>query len=155
MPFFRASEAGLIQDEGVEAYLDFTWKNLLYYLEESSQYLQIARAYALAQVVSQAPKLRQLRAYTSYSRFCFSRCTGYPFTYDCPSANWIGDDQFEVYAPTNPPGDWHKNGVGKGGDVFATAQLLVEHLPPNCGPAVLGTADDLKRPQSVEVVVAS
>lgn len=142
MPFFRAYEAGLIQDKGREAYLDYRWEELFKYLKESSRYLLIAQNYMLAQAVSQTPKLRQLRPYTSHDLFSFSRCLGYPFSSDCPSSQPIGEDQFQVYG-ASAPGEWHNNPIGIG-NAHEAARMLADALPPNCGPAVLGTADDLE-----------
>ena len=142
MSDFRAYEAGLVQDNGAEAYLDYRWQELLQYLEESSKYLMVAQVYRLAQIASQQPQLRQLRAYTSHNRFCFSRCAGFPFTSDCPSAQPFGEDYFQVYADSATSG-WHENPIGFG-NAEQAAQMLANALPPNCGPAVLGTADDLE-----------
>lgn len=142
MPFFRAFEAGLVQDKGRDVYLDYEWRELFRVLDEYSKYFQFAQLYKLAQIASEAPKLRQLRPYTSVGRFCFSRCLGFPFSYDCPSALWMGEEQFQVYG-ASAMNEWSKNPVGIGNATEA-AQMLANALPPGCGPAVLGTADDLK-----------
>ena len=142
MPFFRASESGLIQDKGRDAYLDYQWGELFRVLDENSKYFTFAQLYKLAQIASQMPELRQLRPYTSVGRFCFSRCLGFPFSYDCPSAQAIAEKQIQVYA-ASPMNEWHKNPVGIGNATEA-AQMLADALPSNCGPAILGTADDLK-----------
>ena len=142
MPFFRAFESGLIQDKGRDAYLDYQWRELFRVLEENLEYFVFAQIYKLAQIASQTPKLRQLLPYTSVGRFCFSRCLGFPFSYDCPSAQAFGENYFQVYA-SNGMNEWDKNPIGFGNATEA-AQMLVDALPPDCGPAVLGTADDLK-----------
>ncbi len=81
------------------------------------------------------PKLRQLFPFMSVNRFCFSRCTGYPFSRDTPQVIPLGHDQYEV---TGSSGE----SLGKGNAANAVA-LAVAALPPNCGPAVPGTAKEL------------
>jgi len=86
------------------------------------------------------PQLRQLFPYTSLNMFCFSRCTGYPFTRDTPYVRPLTEGGYEVVSPT---------GVVLGrGDAEDAAELVVVHLPPDCGPAVAGTEDDLARPET-------
>jgi len=88
------------------------------------------------EAASQRPQLRRLFPYTSLNRFCFSRCTGYPFTLDTPFAQPLEEGGYEVISPS---------GVVLGrGDAEAAAELVVANLPPGCGPAVPGTADDLE-----------
>jgi pyruvoyl-dependent arginine decarboxylase (PvlArgDC) len=84
------------------------------------------------------PELRQLFPYTSMSYFCFSRCTGYPFTRDTPYVVTMSDGKYTVFAPSE-----EILGYGNGAEA---AELVVKNLPPNCGPAVAGTADDFQNP---------
>jgi hypothetical protein len=87
------------------------------------------------EAASRRPQLRQLFPYTSMNIFCFSRCTGYPFTLDTPFVRPVKENWYEV---------WSASGVVLGrGDAEAAAELVVANLPPGCGPAVPGTADDL------------
>jgi len=81
------------------------------------------------------PKLRQLFPFTSLNRFCFSRCTGYPFTHDIPRVVPLGQGQYKVIG---------SNGelLGRGNAAQAVT-LVVAALPLNCGPAVSGTAEQL------------
>ncbi len=83
------------------------------------------------------PKLRQLFPFTSLVSFCFSRCTGYPFTRDIPHVVPLGRDEFEVRSYSDEP-------LGRGNAAEAVA-IVVAALPPNCGPAVPGTAEQLAR----------
>jgi hypothetical protein len=87
------------------------------------------------EAASRRPQLRQLFPYTSMNIFCFSRCTGYPFTLDTPFVRPVKENWYEVLSAS---------GVALGrGDAEAAAELVVANLPPGCGPAVPGTADDL------------
>jgi hypothetical protein len=83
------------------------------------------------------PALRVLFPYTNYFALCFSRCTGYPYSGDCPAVVPTVEGRFAVL---NPRGSL----LGEGSAAEAL-DLVVRNLPVNCGPAVKGTADDLKR----------
>lgn len=84
---------------------------------------------------AQHPQLRQLFPYTTLGTFHFSRCTGQPYSGDCPSVFPIEDNLFEVSTST---GDV----IGRGNAAKAV-DLVVRHLPPNTGPAIFVTADEL------------
>jgi hypothetical protein len=87
------------------------------------------------EAASRRPQLRYLFPYTSMNTFCFSRCTGYPFTLDTPFVRPVKENWYEVLSAS---------GVVLGrGDAEAAAELVVANLPPGCGPAVPGTADDM------------
>jgi hypothetical protein len=106
------------------------WQEYLASLGESFPELMAFVAAAAAE-----PKLRQLFPFTSMNRFCFSRCTGYPFTLDTPHVVPLGRDQYEVISSSG-------ESLGRGNAEDAVA-LAVAALPPNCGPAVPGTAEQL------------
>lgn len=87
------------------------------------------------QVASEQPELSQLYPFNNYHSFCFSRCTGYPFTMDTPYVTPSGDGQYHVFSP---------NGMLLGHcDADAAVRMVVENLPPNCGPAIPGTAEEV------------
>jgi hypothetical protein len=90
---------------------------------------------AFVAVAAAEPKLRQLFPFTSLNRFCFSRCTGYPFTGDTPHVVPLGWDQYEVISASG-------DSLGRGNAVEAVA-FVVSNLPANCGPAIPGTAEEL------------
>lgn len=86
-------------------------------------------------------ELRQLYPYTSLTQLCFSRTTGYPFTKDCPVIQPQGDGTYAVYMPNS------QEFLGEG-TVEEVLDIAVKNLPPNCGPAVSGTADDFVSQQT-------
>ncbi|HKE55328.1 MAG TPA: DUF6193 family natural product biosynthesis protein [Pyrinomonadaceae bacterium] len=90
---------------------------------------------AFVSAAAAEPKLRQLFPFTSLNRFCFSRCTGYPFTHDTPEVVPLGSDEYEVISSSG-------ESLGRSNAAGAVA-LAVAALPPDCGPAVPGTADQL------------
>jgi len=89
----------------------------------------------IVQAAAKRPELRQLFPYTSLNMFCFSRCTGYPFTRDTPHVRQLPGGGYEVVGP-----DGRVLGRGNG---EAAADLVVRRLPARCGPAVAGTAEEL------------
>ncbi len=89
----------------------------------------------LIKAAMKRPELRQLFPFTSLNTLCFSRTTGYPFTHDCPSVASQGNGKYCVYAPSS-----HEV-IGEG-KIDEVMEIVIKHLPPNCGAAVNGTADD-------------
>jgi hypothetical protein len=109
---------------------------------------------ALIEAARMRPELRQLFPFTSLAALCFSRTTGYPFTDDCPHAVPIGHGRFRAHSPRHRIVQRRSGGIdyreaiydviGEG-TVEEVVKMLVDNLPPNCGPAVGGTAEDLLR----------
>jgi len=89
----------------------------------------------LIKAAMKKPELRQLFPYTSLTRLCFSRTTGYPFTHDCPIIEPQGDGRYSVYMPKS------QEIIGEG-TADEAVEIAVKNLPPKCGAAVNGTADD-------------
>lgn len=79
--------------------------------------------------------LRRLFPFTSLNRFCFSRCTGYPYSYDCPIVSPLKYGYYEILDANEKP-------IGRGNAIEAV-NLVLQNLPPNCGHARKGTARDL------------
>ena len=102
----------------------------------------------LIEAAMKQPELAQLFPFTSMNTLHFSRTTGYPFTNDCPFAVPIGNGRFRAYKTSVEVG--HVDRMGKvigEGNAEEVVAMLVANLPPNCGPAIDGTADDLKTEQ--------
>lgn len=87
--------------------------------------------------------LRMLFPYTSLNMFCFSRCTGYPYSNDCPCVIPVFTDKGSVAKPSRYKVCLRQINLGEG-DANEAAQLVLRNLPKDIGPAVPGTADDLK-----------
>jgi hypothetical protein len=66
----------------------------------------------------------------------FSRCTGKRWTWDIP---YIGPtkDGYMVQGPLR------SQTVGPAATAADAIAMVVERLPPNCGPAFIGTPDEL------------
>jgi hypothetical protein len=124
----RAEAAGYERGDEVEQ----RWQEYMANLGEPH-----AELVAFVRAAARRPELRQLFPYTSMYTFCFSRCTGYPFTRDIPRVTPLSDGHYEVTTPDGHP-------LGRG-NADAAVELVVKHLPADCGPAVPGTADDVSK----------
>jgi hypothetical protein len=81
--------------------------------------------------------LGKLFPFTSLYTLCFSRCTGYPYTYDTPTVtpvdkNVFGQSRYEVRLPSNQV-------IGRG-NAKASLSLVKANLPLDIKAAVKGTA---------------
>jgi len=133
--FFSPTESGKAHEGGV--IVEHKWQNLLEYWKGEKQPIGTPdrNPAQLIEAAMKRPILRQLFPYTSLISLCFSRTTGYPFTNDCPRIEPQGNGKYFVYAPDT----FDILGEGLVEDVL---DILINHLPPNCGSAVNGTADD-------------
>ncbi len=88
----------------------------------------------LADTLSRTWPFSHLFPTVSLEALCFSRCTGTPYSGDCPSVVWLSPGHYEVRTRGgNEP-------IG-GGDEATALNLLRAALPPGCGPAVQGSAE--------------
>jgi hypothetical protein len=165
--FFSPTEDGIAHEAG--KYVEHRWKSLLeswktrenpfkirnhqelsYFLSLNlQQQLRFVKAYffyrshsnkkyspiPLIEAAMKRSELRQLFPFTSLNALCFSRTTGYPFTSDCPAVEPRGNDTYVVYAPGS------LDIIGEGA-IDEVMEIAIKHLPPNCGAAVHGTAND-------------
>ncbi|MCX4422160.1 MULTISPECIES: DUF6193 family natural product biosynthesis protein [Streptomyces] len=83
--------------------------------------------------------LRQLYPYNSHFALHLSSCTRYPYVLRVPSVLPRYDGRFRVFVP--------RVGtlLGETDTAEAAVALVVAHLPAGLGPAVAGSADDLRR----------
>ncbi len=114
--------------------IEWQWESLKNYIPKD--FPELVPFFELA---SKNQIINQLFPYTSLNYFCLSRCTGYPFTNDCPSVvaklkNGKELDYYEVRSKGN-----RKIGKGNAEEVL---QIVLDSLPENCERAVRGTAED-------------
>ncbi|MEU4220785.1 DUF6193 family natural product biosynthesis protein [Actinoplanes sp. NPDC026623] len=97
--------------------------------------------HALIEAAYAEPRLRALFPFHSHRSLNFSRCTGFPYTHDVPVITPVAGRYrvtgWETRSPRGPAD------IGETGDPRDAVALVVANLPPGCGPAVAGTADDL------------
>ena len=127
-------------ERGAEFFVTEKWRSLERLVEDPRSHMD--GLLPLIREAAKRPELRRLLPFTSLSRLCFSRTTGYPYTHDCPLGWPVKSGLFRVVAADE------RTVLGEG-DAPRAADLLVANLPQNCGPAVHGTRDDLKGPSPV------
>lgn len=149
-PFVGVESTAECHEQGAAAEVERQWQALLNRVRSEEHHNDLI---PLVEKAMECSVLRWLFPYTSLYTLCFSRCTGYPFLggcpYACPSSRvvyqgFLSPDQGDVLRPDKPYTvfDSKRQLLGQG-DAPEAIELIVKHLPPNCGPAVQGTADDL------------
>jgi hypothetical protein len=131
-PEVAVSKDAAYYEAGPESYVEYGWTTLLDRIRETLPHL-----YPVVQLAYDTPVLRQLLPYTSLDRLCFSQCTGYPFTTDCPLIYPIGEGAFRVLTLSQR---W----LGEG-DAETALKIALANWPGDYGPAVHGTAENLNR----------
>jgi hypothetical protein len=150
-PFFKSAPKAISHEHGAAAEVERKWQSLLSHVRSDKYKSELL---PLVEKAIEVPVLRRLFPFTSLSALCFSRCTGFPYSHDCPSAcpsnrailqGYMTPEQraaigsTKLYTVADSKGQF----IGQG-DALEAIDLIVRHLPPNCGPAIQGTADDLK-----------
>jgi hypothetical protein len=132
--WFKLNKGALDHERGADHFVAECWRSLLAWEPRERIFRELVPLIAEA---GRRPALRQLLPFTSVHRLCFSRTTGFPYSYDCPLAQPIKNGGFCVLSADE------KRVLGEG-DVVQAVDLLVANLPQVCGPAIHGTAEDLK-----------
>ena len=102
----------------------------------------------VVEIAYNTPELRQL--YPTICKYShslnFSRCTRYPYTLDCLIIDPDKNGKYRVVS-----NEEHHSIVGsenykgiKAINAEEAVKLVVDNLPENCGPAIDGTANDIK-----------
>lgn len=125
--FVTANEKAIAFDEKRE--VEYTWNSIL---NDNSR----ADIRSFVELAVNDPVLSKLFPFTSLTRLCFSRCTGYPYTHDTPIVIPISVDTYEVRLSDNDL-------VGKG-NAREVLAMVKSNLPLNIKPAISGTAEDLE-----------
>ncbi|WP_328546331.1 DUF6193 family natural product biosynthesis protein [Streptomyces platensis] len=115
-----------------------TWRKVRETSDELIDPAAVEAAYA-------HPLLRALFPLISHGSLHFSRCTAFPWTNDVPAVYPRSGGGFRVVRMNEPVGSSRQT-VGDADSAEEAVALVVAHLPPGCGPAVDGTADDLHQP---------
>ncbi|MFD4143428.1 DUF6193 family natural product biosynthesis protein [Streptomyces sp. NPDC058572] len=108
--------------------VDAEWQSMLAYDDDLIDSATVRAAYA-------QPRLRELFPFVSHGTLYLSRCTGLPGSFVPVVYSLVGGG-FQVHAPS----------VGSLGEVDTVEKayaLVAANLPEGCGPAVIGTADDV------------
>lgn len=119
----------------------------------------------LVRALRQHSRVSELFPYTSHHQLCLSRCTRYPFSYDCPHVEATAVGQYRVFGTNfTMVIESYKDYYGKEqrwkqaeseilgeGDIDEAVTWMDAALPPECGPAIYGDYDDLRRAEGKEV----
>jgi hypothetical protein len=139
--WLKPNKQVLSHQRGAEFFVTECWQDLERWLIADRPPL-VDQLLPLVLEAAKQPDLRGLLPFTSHNRLCFSRTTGYPYSYDCPLAWPVEDGLFRVAAADE------QTVLGEG-DAARAAVILAVNLPKNCGSAINGTAEDLERPALV------
>ena len=131
MSFLATTFPYVTPSPGLTAYesgkdVEFAWHSIAFRHPELRSFVELAAAH---------PIVGKLFPYTSLGRLCLSRCTGYPYTADCPI---VLPESLGKYMVTDIGGRC----LGKGTSTEAL-ETLAAHLPHGIAPAIRGTARDL------------
>lgn len=83
------------------------------------------------------PRLRQLFPWTGMGELHFSRCTGPRWTWDVPYVAPAAGGGYMVLGPNRD------ETVGRATTPAQAVAMVVERLPSDCGPAFVGTSEEL------------
>lgn len=83
------------------------------------------------------PRLRQLFPWTGMGELHFSRCTNPRWTWDIPYLAAATGGGFQVAGPLRD------QTVGYAATPAQAVAMVVERLPPGCGPAFVGSPEEL------------
>ena len=126
-PFVEFSEGSYEFEKGTE--IEYAWKRYLSYIPKYEPKLLEFVMLAVKDEI-----LSNLFPYMSMNTFCFSRCTGYPYSYDCP---FVESKHNEIIVHS-----YNGDILGKT-NVQDAIRIIKENLPKNCGRAIKGTREDL------------
>ncbi|MEU8509813.1 DUF6193 family natural product biosynthesis protein [Streptomyces brevispora] len=78
------------------------------------------------------PRLRHLFPWTGMGELHFSRCTEWPWAWDVPYIQPAANGEYWVSGPLR------SESVGPAVTPQQAVTMVVDRLPPNCGPALVG-----------------
>lgn len=140
--FIEVSELAEAHERGPAEEVTVQWRLLLADLRQEADRLALARqTLTLAEAAYTEPKLRQLYPLTSHWSLHFTTCTGYPYSWDVPYVDPVSDGRYRVCGPSRG------TVIGQADTAEHAIGLVLGGLPPDCGPARAGTANDLRSQQ--------
>jgi hypothetical protein len=120
--------------------VEAAWRKILMTAEDPTRLVgsQFVEPYAeMVRAAYAEPRLRQLFPWTGMWELHFSRCTEVRYTWDIPYVAPAKDGRFLVSGPSRA------ESVGHADTVEGAIAMVVERLPPDCGPAFVGTSEEL------------
>ncbi|MBP8535622.1 hypothetical protein GWI24_21420 [Streptomyces sp. MK37H] len=97
-----------------------------------------ARFTEMVRAAHAEPLLRQLYPWTGMWELHFSRCTDPRPSWDIPYIGILRDGRYYVEGP-------HRSSprIAETDSAKTAVAMVIERLPPGCGPAFVGTAEEL------------
>ncbi|MFE7661355.1 DUF6193 family natural product biosynthesis protein [Streptomyces celluloflavus] len=95
------------------------------------------------------PLLRHLFPWTGMGELHFSRCTEARWTWDIPYIQAARGGGYRISGPLR-----HES-VGPAATAEEAVAMVVERLPPNCGPAFVGTPEELAACEAATLTLRS
>ncbi|WP_256259507.1 DUF6193 family natural product biosynthesis protein [Streptomyces mirabilis] len=92
----------------------------------------------LVRVVHAEPLLRQLSPWTGMGELHFGRCTEIRHTWDIPGIGTLRDGRYYVEGPS-----WSSPRIAEADSEQAAVAMVIDRLSPHCGPAFIGSAEEL------------
>ncbi|MDG4856604.1 DUF6193 family natural product biosynthesis protein [Streptomyces sp. T-3] len=92
----------------------------------------------LVRVAQAEPLLRQLYPWTGMWELHFSRCTEIRYSWDIPYIGTLGDGRYYVEGPSRSSPRIAETDSGQ-----AAVAMVIDRLPLRCGPAFIGSAEEL------------
>ncbi|MGW1894206.1 DUF6193 family natural product biosynthesis protein [Streptomyces sp. NPDC002004] len=92
----------------------------------------------MVRVAYAEPLLRQLYPWTGMWELHFSRCTERRPTWDIPYIGTLGVDRYCVDGPSRS-----SPRIAETHSAQAAVRMVIERLPPGCGPSFVGDAEEL------------
>lgn len=92
----------------------------------------------LVRVAHAEPPLRQLYPWTGMWELHFSRCTENRHTWDIPYIGTLKDGRYYVEGPNRS-----SPRIAETDSARAAVAMVIDRLPPHCGPAFIGNAEEL------------
>ncbi|MFD8182192.1 DUF6193 family natural product biosynthesis protein [Streptomyces sp. NPDC059694] len=92
----------------------------------------------LVRVAHAEPLLRQLSPWTGMWELHFSRCAERDYTWAIPYIGTLRDSRYDVEGP-------HRSSprIAETDSAQAAVAMVIDRLPPRCGPAFIGSAWEL------------
>ncbi|GGO56376.1 DUF6193 family natural product biosynthesis protein [Streptomyces lasiicapitis] len=92
----------------------------------------------LVRVANAEPLLRQLHPWTGMWELHFSRCTEPRYTWDIPYIGTLRNGWYYVEGPRRS-----SPRIAETNSAQAAVAIVIERLPPHCGPAFIGSPEAL------------
>lgn len=127
---------------GAAAAVALRWREMREQAAGSPRFEPFGKLVETASAYSR-PELRVLFPFTSHSVLHLSQCTGFPFSWTVPFVDYLEHGRYLVRGPR-----W-RDVIGEADTADQAVSLVVTNLPEGCGPAVAGTANELRASRRV------